>query len=73
VLLVHGELDHETAPEHSRRILAALKGDKRLLLVPGAGHNDALRPEVWKEIDGWLDRVFRAASSTTASAARATS
>jgi pimeloyl-ACP methyl ester carboxylesterase len=58
VLLVHGELDHETAPEHSRRILAALKGDKRLLLVPGAGHNDALGPEVWKEIDGWLDQVL---------------
>jgi uncharacterized protein len=58
VLLVHGELDHETAAEHSRRILAALKGDKRLLLVPGAGHNDAHGPEVWKEIDGWLDQVL---------------
>jgi uncharacterized protein len=58
VLLVHGQLDHETFPQHSERVLAALQGEKRLLLVPGAGHNDALRPQVWTEIDTWLDQVL---------------
>jgi pimeloyl-ACP methyl ester carboxylesterase len=58
VLLIHGQGDHETFPQHSERVLAALHGEKRLLLVPGAGHNDALRPEVWTEIDTWLDQVL---------------
>ena len=58
VLLIHGQLDHETFPQHSERVLAALQGEKRLLLVPGAGHNDALRTEVWTEIDTWLDQVL---------------
>jgi hypothetical protein len=58
VLLVHGKTDAETPPAHSQRIFDALRCDKRLLLVPGAGHNDALRPDVWTEIDAWLDRVL---------------
>jgi alpha-beta hydrolase superfamily lysophospholipase len=60
VLLVHGESDHETSATHSQRVFSALAGDKRLLLVPGAGHNDVLRPEVWTEIDAWLDAVIPA-------------
>jgi len=28
---------------------------KRLLLVPGAGHNDALRADVWRAIEAWID------------------
>ena len=55
VLLIHGAADSETPPEHSQRVLAALAGTKRLILVPGAGHNQALRGEVWDEIDRWLD------------------
>jgi uncharacterized protein len=56
VLLVHGAADHETPPEHSRRIYTALAGPRRLLLVPGAGHNDVLaREDVWREIERWLD------------------
>lgn len=58
VLLVHGERDRETRPEHSERIYARLRGPRRLLLVPGAGHNDVLAGEaVWSEIEGWLDRL----------------
>lgn len=55
VLLVHGQADKETPPDHSRRIFATLRAEKRLLLVPGAGHNDPLRPETWSQIDAWLD------------------
>jgi len=59
VLLVHGAADRETSAQHSRRVFEALPGGrKRLLLVPGAGHNDALRPEVWTAVDEWLDAAL---------------
>jgi pimeloyl-ACP methyl ester carboxylesterase len=58
VLLIHGEKDRETSATHSRRIYDALGGPRRLLLVPGRGHNDALRDEgTWKEIEAWLDAL----------------
>lgn len=58
VLLIHGVMDHDTPPEHSRRVLDALQGPKQLILVPGAGHNQSLQGEVWPEIDRWLDRAL---------------
>jgi uncharacterized protein len=54
VLLIHGAEDRETPPDHSRRIYQALRGEKRLLIVPGRGHNDTLTAEVWREIDEWI-------------------
>jgi uncharacterized protein len=54
VLLIHGANDRETPPDHSRRIYQALRGEKRLLIVPGRGHNDTLTAEVWSEIDAWI-------------------
>jgi alpha-beta hydrolase superfamily lysophospholipase len=60
VLLIHGEDDRETPPAHSRRVFEALPAaaNKRLLIVPGAGHGNVLRAETWKEIDRWLDQVI---------------
>lgn len=58
VLLIHGAADSHTPPEHSRRILAALAGPKRLILVPGAQHNESLRGEVWGEIERWIEGVL---------------
>jgi uncharacterized protein len=55
VLLVHGDADSDTPPEHSRRVFAALKGPKRLIVVPGARHNGSLRPEVWDQIAPWIN------------------
>jgi pimeloyl-ACP methyl ester carboxylesterase len=55
VLLIHGAADRETPPSHSQRVFAALLGPKRLLLVPGAGHNQSLRGDAWTEIDRWID------------------
>jgi len=56
VLLIHGALDSETTPEHSRRVEAALAGPKHLVLVPGAHHSQSLGGEVWPEIEQWIDR-----------------
>ncbi len=58
VLLVHGADDRETPPDHSRRVHAALGGPKRLVLVPGAGHDDALTPPIWREIEAFADRLL---------------
>jgi pimeloyl-ACP methyl ester carboxylesterase len=56
VLLVHGANDHETRPVHSERVYAALAGPRRLILVKGADHNDALG-KVWPEVQKWIDQV----------------
>jgi alpha-beta hydrolase superfamily lysophospholipase len=58
VLLIHGESDHNTLPAHSRRIFDALRGPKRLLSVPGAGHNDVLNGDVWRQLESWIASAF---------------
>jgi pimeloyl-ACP methyl ester carboxylesterase len=55
VLLIHGAADVDTPPDHSRLVLAALAGPKRLILVTGAGHNESLRGDVWDEVERWID------------------
>jgi pimeloyl-ACP methyl ester carboxylesterase len=62
VLLVHGEMDRDTPPDHSRRIFSVLREPKRLILVPGAKHNESLNDAVWQEIEQWIDSVV---TSTT--------
>jgi pimeloyl-ACP methyl ester carboxylesterase len=58
VVLVHGANDVDTPPDHSRRVFAALAGPKRLILVPGARHNESLRAEIWSDIENWIDDVL---------------
>jgi uncharacterized protein len=56
VLLIHGSDDRETPASHSRRVMSALAGPKRLILVDGAGHNESLRQEkIWADIDRWIE------------------
>jgi pimeloyl-ACP methyl ester carboxylesterase len=55
VLLIHGASDRHTPPDHSRRVFDALRGPKRLILVPKSGHNESLRGPVWRQIEEWLD------------------
>jgi uncharacterized protein len=58
VLLVHGAQDRQTPPAHSQRVFDALAGPKRLILVPGAGHNQSLAGgDVWEEIERWIASV----------------
>ena len=63
VLLIHGAADTDTPPDHSRRVLAALAGPKRFILVPGARHNEALRGDVWGEVERWLEGVLSGVGS----------
>ena len=57
VLVIHGEADRDTPPSHSQRVFKALAGPKQLIMVPGAGHNDVLRPEIWVQIEQWIERL----------------
>ena len=57
---VNGDHDAETPSAHSLRIFAALHEPKRLILVPDCGHDDASTPEVWRDLDGWLETVMSA-------------
>jgi pimeloyl-ACP methyl ester carboxylesterase len=59
VLLLHGANDTDTPPAHAERIFAALRGPKRLILVPGAGHNESLRADVWPEIERWIETALK--------------
>ncbi len=56
VLLLHGAADRKTPPSHSQRIHAALRGPRRLVILPGVGHDEILgREEAWREIERFLD------------------
>ncbi len=57
VLLIHGADDTDTVPDHSRRVFVGLGGPKRLILVPGAKHNQSLHGAVWEDIERWVDTV----------------
>ena len=56
VLLIHGADDKDTPPAHSQRVLDALAGRKRLVLVPGARHNESLG-RAWQEVERWIDEA----------------
>jgi alpha-beta hydrolase superfamily lysophospholipase len=58
VLIIHGSIDRETSPDHSRRVFEALHGPRQLILVPNAGHNQSLTGPVWQDIETWLDRAL---------------
>lgn len=59
VLLIHGAADHDTPPDHSRRVYEALKSKKRLIIVPDTGHNHSLDGDVWNDIDRWIDDALQ--------------
>jgi pimeloyl-ACP methyl ester carboxylesterase len=68
VLLIHGAEDRDTPPDQGRRVFEALGGPKRLVLVPGAGHNETLRgAEVWRVIEEWLGALQCSQRSCTSS------
>lgn len=70
VLLIHGVNDRDTTADHSRRVFDALRGPKRLMLVPDAGHNESLQRADWNEIDAWLDAAIQNVSFKSATSGR---
>jgi pimeloyl-ACP methyl ester carboxylesterase len=59
VLLIHGDGDRETPPIHSRRVFDALHDPKRFILIPRAGHNNALSAAIWHDLDAWLESALK--------------
>ena len=57
VLLIHGGEDRDTLPAHSERVFRLLGVPKQMITVSGAGHNDVLRSEVWKQIERWISEL----------------
>lgn len=53
VLVVHGLADRQIAPSHARRLHDALAGPKRLVLLEGVGHDEALGA-AWAEAEAWV-------------------
>jgi hypothetical protein len=52
------DVDTDTRPDHSQRVMAALAGPKQLMLIPDARHNQSLGGDVWSEIERWIDDVL---------------
>jgi uncharacterized protein len=73
VLLIHGDAAVDTPADHSRRIFDALRGPKRLTIIPGAAHNETLRGKVWDEIDRWIEDVLTPSASAAPSVVRRSS
>jgi len=57
VLLMHGAIDRDTPPVHSRRVFDALKSPKQLVLVEGRGHNDVMTAAVLTQIREWIEAL----------------
>jgi fermentation-respiration switch protein FrsA (DUF1100 family) len=60
ILIVHGNVDTVVPPEHSRRLLEAANEPKRLLLVPGASHNDVIvqgGATYWQTLRDFLSQI----------------
>ena len=69
--MIHGAADRETPPAHSRRVFDSLQARKRLILVPGKGHNQSLSDSVWKDVERWIDESLPASATATAADAGA--
>src|SRR5262245_44870543 len=62
VLVIHGSIDRDTPPDHSRRVFEALRGPKQLIMAPNAGHNQSLTGAVWQDVETSIDRALSAAA-----------
>ncbi|HWH46342.1 MAG TPA: dienelactone hydrolase family protein [Burkholderiales bacterium] len=58
MLCIVAERDSIIPAEHARRLFAAWQGEKQLVAVANAGHNDvSASPEFWREIGNFLSRI----------------
>ena len=57
MLCIVAERDSIIPAEHARRLFAAWQGDKRMVSIANAGHNDvSANPVFWREIGNFLSR-----------------
>jgi uncharacterized protein len=62
LMLIHGEADATVPPSSSQQLLDAATGPKRLLMIPGAGHNDVFKqggPALWQTLHEFLTSLDR--------------
>ena len=60
MLCIVAERDSIIPAEHAHRLHAAWQGDKRLVSIANAGHNDvSASPAFWREIGHFLSRISR--------------
>jgi uncharacterized protein len=60
MLCIVAERDSIVPPEHAHRLYAAWQGDKRLVSIANAGHNDvSASPAFWREIGHFLSEISR--------------
>jgi len=58
MLCIVAERDSIVPAEHARRLFAAWQGDKRLVSIPKADHNDvSANAAFWREIGNFLSRI----------------
>jgi pimeloyl-ACP methyl ester carboxylesterase len=58
MLCIVAERDSIIPAEHARRLFAAWQGDKRLVSIPNADHNDvSANAAFWREIGNFLSRI----------------
>ena len=60
MLCIVAERDSIVPAEHAHRLYAAWQGDKRLVSIANAGHNDvSASPAFWREIGHFLSEISR--------------
>ena len=60
VLLIVGELDDGTPPEHQQQLFDALPGPKQMHIIKGASHNFRRQKhldEIYKTLDVWIKKL----------------
>ncbi len=57
ILFIHGELDRTIPVEFGRRLFMAAPGQKHMILIPGAGHNNLYDFDVAPKVIKFVDSV----------------
>ena len=64
LLVVHGEDDRVIPVDLGKRLFAAAKEPKQLIVVPGVGHNMPLSSGFWREIQAFIARSIEDTSGS---------
>lgn len=62
LLVIHGEEDQVIPIELGKKLFAAAREPKQLIVVPGGGHNMPLSPEFWPKIQSFVAEATKSVS-----------